>query len=154
MAYRSDGKIYFGGSDRTKARSATAAIAVDSATLTDANYPTAVDPTTGGPIDCTGLETILVGVAITAGTNPGMTIEALFRDGNAADGLRWVRRVNGSGAITTPSLVPGQEAELYVDGHDSVYLRCSAVANAASTTAWAIYARPGKRSRARPPAGR
>ena len=156
MTYRSDGTLAYG--TWTKARYDDVIIAADPTALTDANYPVVLAPhaTNGtGAIDCTGFETILVKVSITAGTNPTMTLEALFRDADAADGSRWVRRVNGSGAITTPALVSDvQEAELYVDGWPIVYPRITAVANATSTTAWAIYVRPGKRSRARPPGGR
>ena len=152
MAYIIDGTLTPGL--WTKARSATAIIAADNATLSDANYPTAVDPTTGGPIDCTGWDTIIVKVNITAGTGPTMTLEALFRDGQAADQARWARRVNGSGAITTPAIASdASEAELSVDGWPLVFLRISAVANATSTTAWKIFARPGRRSVPRPLVG-
>lgn len=147
MAYKT-AALYFGSANWTLARSATELLAIDSATLTDANIPTAQ------AVDCTGLETILVKVAITAGTNPTITVEPLFYDSNAADGSRWARRVNGSGAITTAALIPGQEQEITVDGSDVVFLRKTAVTNVTSTTAWAIYARPGKRSVARPPSGR
>ncbi len=141
MSYATDGKLY--ASRWTTARSASAVIAADNSTLTDANIPVAQ------AIDCSGLETILVRVGITGGSGPTMTLEALFRDGDAADGSRWVRRVNGSGAITTAALVPGQEYELTVDGWNSVFLRITAVANSGSTTAWSIMARPGKRARQR-----
>lgn len=152
MAYVTDGSLKPGL--WTKARSATAVIAADNATLSDTNYPTTVNATTGGPIDCTGWDTILVKVAITAGTNPTMTLEPLFRDEEASDGARWSRRVNGSGAITTPALTADvQEAEISVDGWPLVFLRISAVANETSTTAWKILVRPGKRSTARPLVG-
>ena len=127
----------------TIAREATAIIAADSATLTDANILPAE------AIDCRGLESIYVTVAITAGTNPGMTIEALYRDGNAADGTRWVRAHSGSALIATTSLTPGVSQEITVHGHSSVFLRITAVANATSTTAWKILARPGQRRRDR-----
>lgn len=156
MAYRTDGTLAYG--QWTKARYKAAAIAADGTTYTDANFPAVLGPHASdgtGAIDCTGFETILLKVSITAGSSPTMTLEALFRDADAADGSRWVRRVNGSGAITTPALAPDlQEAELYVDGCPIVFPRITAVANSGSTTAWAIYVRPGKRSRARPPGGR
>ncbi len=128
----------------TIAREATAVIAADNATLTDVNIPVAQ------AIDCRGLESIFVTVAITAGSSPGMTIEALFRDGNAADGSRWVRVYAGSAVVATTSLTPGVSQEITVHGHSSVFLRVTAVANATSTTAWKILARPGQRRRDKP----
>lgn len=127
-------------------RSASATIAADSATLTDTNIPPA------SAINCRGLETLWVRVDITNGTNPTMTLEALFRDADAADGSRWVRNRDASGVLTTPALAVGQAFEVTVDGWRSVFLRIAAVANATSTTAWAIYARPGKRRRQPPTA--
>ena len=53
-------------------------IAADSATLTDANFPVAA------AISCDGLDTIFLGVEITAGTAPTATLELLFRDADAA----------------------------------------------------------------------
>ncbi len=130
------------------ARSATALIAADSATLTDAN----IDPTKA--IDCWGLDSIFVGVEITGGTNPGMTIEPLFRDPDAADGSRWRRLITGvpdgvtlaAAAIQSTGSIPADLSmiELRVFGWRSVFLRISAVANATSTTAWKILAMPGK----------
>lgn len=122
-------------------------IAADSATLSDAN----IDPTLA--IDCAKLDTILVGVEIAAGTNPTMTLEALFRDEEAADGLRWKRALLGarpgvtatalavedSGALDGTALV-----ELRVFGARKVFLRIKAVTNATSTTGAKILAMPGK----------
>lgn len=148
MAYKTDGQLRYGGS-WLAARSASAVLAAESSTLNDANYPTA------NAIDCSGFETILVKPAITGGSSPELTVEALFRDPDAADGARWIRRLNSSGnAITTGSLAVGEEAELTVDGWDVVMLRVSAVTNETNTTAWAIHVRPGKRLVPRPPAGR
>ena len=119
-------------------------IAADTATLTDANYPVA------SAIDCTGYETVLVKCAVTGNAAATMAIEALFRDSNAADGSRWPRRVNASGAIVTAALLTDvQEQELTVDGHDLVFFRVTAVTNSAGTTTASIYVRGGKRSRAR-----
>lgn len=126
------------------ARSGSAQIATDSATLTDAN----ILPAEG--FTCRGLETIWVRVEITNGTNPTMTLEALYRDEDAADGARWVRNRDSSGVLTTPALAVGQAAEITVDGWHKVHLRISAVANATSTTAWKIQVRPGKRRRSTP----
>lgn len=132
-------------------RSAASAIAADNVTLTDAN----IDP--AQIVDCTGLDTILVGCEITGGTGPTMTIEALFRDSDTdvATGSRWKRILLGAapgvtpaalGAETTGALAPyTQLAELRVFGWSRVFLRITAVANATSTTAWAIIAAPGRR---------
>lgn len=134
--------------ETTVVRSASAIIAADSATLTDANFPVAQ------ALDCTGFDTILVGVEITAGTNPSMTLEALFRDADAADGSRWGRMLLGAAPGVTATALANETTaalasnvawcELRVFGHPSVMLRITAVANAASTTAWKILARPGQ----------
>lgn len=130
-------------------RSATALLAADSATLTDAN----IDPTLG--FSCVGLESIFVGCEITGGSSPTMTIEPLFRDADAADGARWKRLLVGAPAgVTltaaavqaTPAMAPDvQLYELRVYGWSLVYLRITAVANPTSTTAWKILAMPGVR---------
>lgn len=131
----------------TIARSASALIAADSSTLTDANIPLA------SAIDCSGYDTILVGAEITGGTNPTMTVEPLFRDSEAADGSRWKRIQLGAPPGVTATALATQNTgalaqisdfvEIRVFGHPSVFLRISAVANAASTTAWQILVRPG-----------
>lgn len=131
----------------TVVRQATAVIAADNPTLTDAN----ILPADG--VNCAGLDTVLVGVDITGGASPGMTIEALIYDENAADGSRWKRLLLGAAPgvtlaalanETTGSLVPGNLAELRVFGASKVYFRITAVANAGGTTAWKIFAMPGK----------
>ena len=129
------------------ARSATAAIAADSATLTDAN----IDPTLA--LDCSGLDSIFVGVEIAGGSSPTMTVEPLFRDAGAADGSRWIRLMTGALDGVTAASAANQNtgalssnanfAELRVFGQ-KVFLRISAVANATSTTAWNILVMPGK----------
>ena len=131
----------------TEVRSASAVIAADSATLTDVN----IDPTVA--LNCWGYDTIFVGVEITGGASPTMTIEPLFRDADATDGSRWRRLLVGAlngvtlGAATvatTGALAPDlTSSEIRVFGHTSVYLRITAVANAGSTTAWKIVAKPG-----------
>jgi hypothetical protein len=141
MAYQSSTLL---DTEWTVARSATATIAADNTSLTDANIPAAQ------AIDCQGLESIWVMVAITGGTGPTMTLEALFRDANAADGSKWVRSRDASGVLKTAALAVGQAHELTVDGWPSVFLRIDAVANATSTTAWKILVRPGKRRRGKP----
>lgn len=132
----------------TVLRSATALIVADSGTLTDANIVPA------DAVNCAGLDTIFVGVEITAGSSPTMTIELLFRDAEAADGSRWKRLLLGarpgitvlsavasetSGALDGASLV-----EMRCFGHALVYPRITAVANPTSTTAWKILGMAGQ----------
>lgn len=126
------------------ARSASAVIAADSATLTDANIP----PAQG--LDCSAFDTILVGVEITAGSSPTMTIETLARDAEAADGSRWKRMTAGLAFEGTPAVgdtgaLDGTAfVELPVFGHPLVFLRRKAVTNATNTTAWKILVMPGR----------
>ena len=130
----------------TEVRSIAGAIAADSTTLTDANFPTSIG------YDCAGFETVIVKVEVAAGTNPTMAIEALFRDEDAADGLRWTRRVNSSGtALTTGALAANSECELVVDGHSLVAFRVTAVTNSGSTTSSKVIARPGRRAAIKTP---
>lgn len=128
------------------ARSATAAIAAESTTLTDANFPLAQ------ALDCQGFQTIWVGVEITAGTNPTMAIEVLVRDDDAADGARWKRLLVGSpdgvtaasaASAKTPALDGTSLFEVRVEGR-KVMLRVDAVTNSGSTTSWKILAMGGK----------
>lgn len=128
-------------------RSISGVIAADNSTLTDANIPLAQ------AINCAGFDTIIVGPEIAAGTNPTATYEALFRDTDAADGSRWKRILLGAapgvtlGALaseTTGALANGQMAELRVFGHSAVFVRCTAVANATSTTSQKILAIGGR----------
>lgn len=121
-------------------RSASAAIAADSSTLTDAN----IDPTVA--IDVTGLETIWVAPDITGGASPTMTFEVLSRDANASDGQRWRRQRNASGLVASPVLAVGEMAELSVPPCGKVFIRITAVTNAGGTTAWKILVLPGKRT--------
>lgn len=132
------------------ARTIAGAIAIDNATLTDANIP-ATDGL--GAIDCTGFDTIFVGVEIVAGTNPTATIEALFRDADAADGSRWTRALLGArDGVTlaalavedTGALAPLTMVELRVYGRPVVFLRVKAVTNSASTTSMKILVMGGK----------
>jgi len=129
-------------------RAGAGAIAADNTTLTDANVPPA------SAVDCWLYDTIFVGVEITAGTSPTMTIEPLFRDSGAADGARWRRLLIGanpgvtlaSAAIqSTGALAPDLTMyEIQVFGCRSVFFRISAVANATNTTAWSILGFPGR----------
>jgi hypothetical protein len=130
-------------------RATSAAIAADNATLTDANIPPAA------ALDCSGYETVFVSCDITAGTNPTLTIEPLYRDEDAADGNRWRRLMVGSpdgvtlgaaAAQSTGALAPqANMVEIRVAGWKKVFFRVSAVANSAGTTAWSILVMPGKR---------
>ncbi|HNX51734.1 MAG TPA: hypothetical protein PKL08_16315 [Thermoanaerobaculaceae bacterium] len=132
----------------TVVREATALLAADSAVLTDANIPPS------GIVDCSGYDTVLVGVDIFGGASPTMTVEALFYDPEAADGGRWKRLLLGSSPGVTPgaaanettgALAPNANmVELRVFGSRQVFFRISAVANPGSTTGWKILAMPGK----------
>lgn len=126
-------------------------IAADSTTLSDANFP----PANG--IDCSGLDTIFVGVEIDGGTNPTLTVEALFYDASAADGSRWRRillgaapgvtlgslanETSGALAFTTNAL---QFVELRVFGHSKVFFRATNAGSATSTTGGRILGFPGR----------
>lgn len=127
-------------------RSASTLIAAESSTLTDANFPVAQ------ALDCAGFDTIWLGVEITAGTAPTMTLEVLVRDDDAADGARWKKLLVGSADGVTAAAAASQKTsaldgasfvEVRVYGR-KVMLRIDAVTNAASTTAWKILAMPGK----------
>lgn len=128
----------------TEARSVSGVIAADSATLTDANFPTTLG------LDCSGYETVIVAATIAAGTNPTITVEALVRDPDAADGQRWVRRTSAGSGLTSGALLTGHCAELSVDASSLVLFRISAVTNSGSTTSCKVLVTPGKRSRPRP----
>ncbi len=119
-------------------RTASSAIAADNSTLIDANIPPA------SALNCRGLETVWVMVAITGGSSPTMILEALFRDDTAADGSKWTRQRDASGLLVTAALAPGVAQEVRVDGWLSVFLRVTTVANESGTTAWKILVRPGK----------
>lgn len=131
------------------AREFSGVIAADSATLSDANFPVAQ------AIGCQGYDTILVGVEIDGGASPTCTVEALFRDGEAADGSRWKRIQLGApdgvtatalAVQTTPALTSnGDMVELRVFGRPLVMLRRTAVTNSATTTAMRILVAPGRK---------
>lgn len=129
------------------ARSATAAIAADNTTLTDANIPPAQ------ALDCSGFQTVWLGVEITGGSSPTMALEVLVRDGDAADGARWKKLLVGSpdgvtaasaASAKTPALDGTSLFEVRVEGRSSVFFRVDAVTNSGSTTAWKILAMGGK----------
>lgn len=135
----------------TELRSISGAIAADSATLTDANIPPA------SAISCEGLDTVLIAVEVTGGTNPTATIEALFYDENADDGSRWRRMLFGAPPGVTATALANETtgalayttnalnfAELRVMGHSKVFFRVSAVTNSGSTTAMKILGMPGR----------
>lgn len=122
-------------------------IAADNTSLTDANIPPSQ------ATDCTGYDTIFVGVEITAGTSPTMTLEALYRDAEAADGSRWKRMLLGArpgvtlGALATEdtgALDGTSFVELRTYGFKLVFIRIKAVANSTNTTAWKILGLPGR----------
>lgn len=139
----------FTGLSAATARAISGAIAADSATLTDANFP----PASG--FSCQGYDTILVGVEIVAGTNPTATVELLFRDEEAADGSRWKRLLLGAREGITALASPASETtgalgsnsdfiELRCFGASLVYPRVTAVTNSASTTSMKILVLPGR----------
>ena len=130
---------------------AAGVIAIDNATLLDANIPPA------SAIDCSGLDTVLVGVEIDGGANPTMTVEALFRDAEAADGSRWRRMMLGAPPGVTLAALANettgalaftanalQLVELRVFGHRQVFFRVSAVGSTAGTTGARILGMPGR----------
>ncbi len=130
---------------------AAGVIAAQSTTLTDANYPPAA------AVDCSGLDTVLVGVEIDGGTNPTATVEALFYDPEAADGHRWRRMMLGAPPGVTPAALANENTgalaftvnalqlvELRVFGHSKVYFRVSAVGASGSTTGGRILGMPGR----------
>lgn len=128
------------------ARTKSGVIAIDSATLTDAN----IDPDEA--FDCRGYQTVWVGVEIAGGTSPTATIEALVRDEDAADGARWKRLLVGSpDGVTLASAASAKTSaldgtalyELRVDGR-LVFFRVDAVTNSSSTTSLSILVMPGK----------
>lgn len=130
----------------TIAREIPGLIAIDSATLTDAN----IIPSKA--INCAGYESLFVGVEIDVPGTALMTIEALFRDPNAADGSRWRRMFVGArGGFTLAAALAAEDTgpldgtkmvELRVWNHSQVFFRVSAVANAAGTTGSRILVLP------------
>jgi hypothetical protein len=133
---------------------ANTVLAIDNATLSDANYP-AVSGKLTGAIDCTGYDTIMVGLEVDVpGTSTGI-IEALFFDPDGAVDQKLSRDMLGAApgvtatalaAEKTPALpgVASQYAELRVHGHPQVFLRMDTVANTVATTGYKILVRPGR----------
>lgn len=151
MARRS-GQLRTG--ETTVLRSIAGVIAADSATLSDANYPAVAGVLTGG-IDCSGFESVFIGVEVTVPGTSTMTIEALFFDPDGAVDQKLSRLMLGAepgvtaGALAseTTGALPGVEsqyAEIRVFGHPQVFFRVTAVANSGSTTAAKILGRPGR----------
>lgn len=131
----------------TAVRTISGVIAADNPTLTDANIPPAQ------ALDCSGYETIWVGVEISGGTSPAAAIEVLVRDADAVDGSRWKKLLVGSpdgvtlgsaASQKTPALDGTAFYEVRVAGRSNVFLRVDAVTNATNTTAMKILAIPGK----------
>lgn len=133
---------------------ANTVLAIDSATLSDANYPNVSGVLTGA-IDCTGYDSIFVGIEVDVPGTSTAILEALFFDPNGAVDQKLSRNMLGAApgvtatalaAEKTPALpgVESQYAELRVFGHPQVFLRVDTVANAGSTTGYKILVRPGK----------
>jgi hypothetical protein len=141
--------------ETTELRAIAGAIAIDSATLSDANYPAVAGKLTGG-IDCSGYDTVLIGVEVVVPGTSSMTIEALFFDPDGAVDQKLSRVLLGAppgittiGALAaeTTGALPGQEtqfAELRVFGHPQVFFRVTAVLNSGGTTSSKILGRPGR----------
>lgn len=139
----------FTGLAAAAARTISGAIAADSATLTDANFPAA------SGFSCQGYDTILVGAEIAGGASPTATIELLFRDEEAADGSRWKRLLLGArDGITAIGAVASETTGALGANSDFVELRCygaslviprvTAVTNSAGTTSLKILVLPGR----------
>jgi len=125
---------------RTKTNGGSA-VAADSATLSDANFPLLADATTGGTIDCRGLSSLWVSVEFTGGTGPTIDLDPLIRDEDAADGARWKRLMPGTTpALYQPTLDGTGFVEIRCDG-GKVFPRIKAVTG--SPTGIVILARPG-----------
>ncbi len=149
---RKTGALYTG--ETSELRTKAGALAIDSATLSDANYPAVAGKLTGA-IDCTGLDTILVGVECAVPGTSTAILEALFYDADGAVDQKLSRNLLGASpgvtatalaAEVTPAL-PGtaaQFAELRVFGHKQVFLRITTVANVGATTSTKILGRPGR----------
>lgn len=101
-------------------------VAPDSSTLSDANFPPSSNDTTGGAINAYGMSTLWVGVELTGGSAPTVTIEALVRDAGAADGSRWKRLFTSVNQPQTYTLDGTGLVEVRVDGR-LVFLRITAV---------------------------
>lgn len=134
---------------------AGSAVGDDSATLTDANFPPAIDITggLGGAINCERLSTIWIDAEFYTGTlaspvlvAPGsasLVLDMLARDDGAPDGRRWHRR--RFGATTTPtSYLPVLDGsgfvEVRVDG-SLCFPRVITLTGSATTVI--LIARPG-----------
>lgn len=125
---------------RTKTNGGSA-VAADSGTLSDANFPLLANATTGGTIDCRGLATLWVSVEFTGGTNPTIDLDPLIRDEGAADGARWKRLMPGATpALFQPTLDGAGFVEIQCDG-GKLFPRIKAVTG--SPTGIVILARPG-----------
>lgn len=151
---RKSGQLRTGETTVARANAAQAPIAIDSATLSDANYPAISGVLTGG-LDCSGFDTIFVGVEVTVPGTSTMTLEPLFFDPDGAVDQKLSRLMLGAAPGVTAtalanevtSALPGLEsqyAELRVYGHPQVFLRIQAVGNTTNTTGWKILVRPGR----------
>lgn len=123
----------------------SAVTAADSTTLSDANIPLA------SAIDCSGFQTLWVGVEFVGGTNPTATLEVLVRDGDAADGARWKMLLVGSAdGVTAAAAASARTAaldgtalqEVRVEGRSKVFLRVHAITG--TPTSLSILAMGGK----------
>jgi hypothetical protein len=149
---RKTGGLWTG--ETTIIRSVAAVLAIDSATLSDVNYPAVAGKLTGA-INCEGYDTVFVGMEVTVPGTSTAIIEALFYDPDGATDQKLSRLLLGAApgvtlaalaAEVTPAL-PGTETqfcELRVFGHPQVFFRITTVANTTNTTAYKILARPGR----------
>lgn len=138
----------------SSAGAAPGVIAIDNATLSDVNYPAVANKITGG-LDCTGFDTIFVGVEVAVPGTSTMTVEPLFYDPDAPADNHLSRLLLGAAPGVTPGALASEDTgalpglnntwvELRVFGHRQVFLRVKTVANTGGTTGYNILVRPGR----------
>lgn len=138
-----------------------------------AGSPIAVDPIGAAPnlfvdasyplsaaVDCTGWETVLVGIEIDAGTNPTAVLEMLWRDDDATtDGQRWKQLLQGAlegvtlaaqaAQVTSALTTGGPPQEMRVLGNPFIFPRFKTLGGTGTPTALRILMLPGYPMRGR-----
>jgi len=110
----------------------------DPSDLTDALY----DPANAHNLRT--YDTVIIGVEATGGS-PTIEVELLYHSDEGTPA--WRRLLSGGNPITTGALAPGQEVEINVYGHPSVFPRIVAINNTTNVTDVSIVARGGKQRR-------